>query len=103
MHDLTSGSLKVDGVEISTLKGKGIRELRRKIGMIFQSFNLVSRMTVIKNVLVSFVPQMPYWRKILGLFNEKEKRQALMALIELGFWRRRINVRINYQVGSNSV
>ena len=84
MHDLTSGSLKVDGVEISTLKGKGIRELRQKIGMIFQSFNLVSRMTVIKNVLVSFVPQMPYWRKILGLFNEIEKRQALMALYRVG-------------------
>jgi phosphonate transport system ATP-binding protein len=84
MHDLTSGSLTVDEVEISTLKGKGVRELRRKIGMIFQSFNLVSRMTVIKNVLVSFVPQMPYWRKILGLFNEKEKKQALMALDRVG-------------------
>jgi phosphonate transport system ATP-binding protein len=84
MHGLTSGSLTVDEVEISTLKGKGVRELRRKIGMIFQSFNLVSRMTVIKNVLVSFVPQMPYWRKILGLFNEKEKKQALMALDRVG-------------------
>ena len=71
-------------MEISTLKGKGIRELRQKIGMIFQSFNLVSRMTVIKNVLVSFVPQLSYWRKILGVFNEKEKKQALMALDRVG-------------------
>ena len=37
--------------------------------MIFQSFNLVTRISVIKNVLVSFVPEMPLWRKILGIFT----------------------------------
>ncbi|MFC4024731.1 phosphonate ABC transporter ATP-binding protein [Oceanobacillus longus] len=84
MHDITAGSLTVDNVEISTLKGNGIRQLRRNIGMIFQSFNLVTRISVINNVLVSFVPQMPLWRKILGIFTEQEKKQALMALDKVG-------------------
>ncbi|MDC1541813.1 phosphonate ABC transporter ATP-binding protein [Candidatus Pseudothioglobus singularis] len=84
MHNITSGSLTVDGVEISTLKGKEIRKLRRNIGMIFQSFNLVTRISVLKNVLVGFVPDMPVWRKILGVFTEEEKKQALMAIDQVG-------------------
>ena len=84
MHDITGGSLTVDNAELNTLKGKGIRQLRRKIGMIFQSFNLVTRISVIKNVLVSFVPEMPLWRKLLGIFTEQEKKQALMALDQVG-------------------
>jgi len=84
MHDITEGTLTVDGIEISTLKGKGIRKLRRGIGMIFQSFNLVTRISAIKNVLVSFVPEMPFWRKLLGVFTESEKKAALMALDKVG-------------------
>lgn len=84
MHDITGGSLAVDNVEISGLKGKGIRLLRRNIGMIFQSFNLVTRISVIKNVLVSFVPEIPLWRKIVGVFTEQEKKRALMALDQVG-------------------
>ncbi|AIF44999.1 phosphonate ABC transporter ATP-binding protein [Virgibacillus sp. SK37] len=84
MHDITGGSLTVDSAELNTLKGKGTRQLRRKIGMIFQSFNLVTRISVIKNVLVSFVPEMPLWRKLLGIFTEKEKKQALIALDKVG-------------------
>lgn len=84
MHDITGGSLTVDSIELNTLKGRAIRNLRQSIGMIFQSFNLVNRISVIKNVLVSFVPKMPVWRKVLGIFIEEEKRQALMALDRVG-------------------
>lgn len=80
MHDISSGSLLVNDVEVSTLKGKEIRKLRRGIGMIFQSFNLVNRISSLKNVLVSFVPDMPIWRKILGLYTKKQKIEALEAL-----------------------
>ena len=59
MIDITDGQLIVDGTDVMTLKGKQLRKFRRKIGMIFQSFNLVSRSTVIKNVLSSNVPDMP--------------------------------------------
>ncbi|WP_342535444.1 phosphonate ABC transporter ATP-binding protein [Lysinibacillus sp. FSL K6-1151] len=84
MHDITGGTLHVNDVNVHPLKGKGIRHLRRNIGMIFQSFNLVTRVSVLQNVLVSFVPTMPAWRKILGIFTKEEKRKALMALDQVG-------------------
>ena len=51
MHDITQGTLTVDGTDVMSLHGKSLRKFRRKIGMIFQSFNLITRTTVIKNVL----------------------------------------------------
>lgn len=80
MHDITDGSLIVNDVEVSKLRGRDIRKLRRGIGMIFQSFNLVNRISSIKNVLVSFVPDMPLWRKVLGLYTKQQKIAALEAL-----------------------
>lgn len=84
MHHITDGSLKVNEIEIKDLKGKEIRKLRRSIGMIFQSFNLVTRISVMKNVLVAFVPEINWWRKLLGIFTEDEKKKALMALDRVG-------------------
>lgn len=84
MHDITGGTLLVDDMDIKTLRGKGVRQFRRKIGMIFQSFNLVTRISVMKNVLVSFVPEMSIWRKVFGIFTEQQKKQALMALDRVG-------------------
>ncbi|WP_416150786.1 phosphonate ABC transporter ATP-binding protein [Salipaludibacillus sp. HK11] len=84
MHDITSGKLLIDDVEVGDLKGKEVRHLRRRIGMIFQSFNLVTRTTVIKNVLVSFVPEIPVWRKITGIFSKENKIKALESLDKVG-------------------
>ncbi|RXJ02461.1 phosphonate ABC transporter ATP-binding protein [Anaerobacillus alkaliphilus] len=84
MHDITSGQLVVDGVDVGKLKGKQIRRFRRRIGMIFQSFNLVTRTSVINNVLVSFVPDLPLWRKSLGIFTVEQKIKALDALDKVG-------------------
>ena len=58
MHDISEGSLTVNGQEINDLAGKDLRKFRRKIGMVFQSFNLVTRTTVVNNVLTSRVPDM---------------------------------------------
>lgn len=80
MHDIQSGSLTVNNVDISTLKGKEVRAFRRNIGMIFQSFNLVKRISVLSNVLTAFVPELPAWRKFLGIFPKENKLQALEAL-----------------------
>ncbi|MCA1056984.1 phosphonate ABC transporter ATP-binding protein [Rossellomorea aquimaris] len=84
MHDITDGKLLVDETNVTDLKGNQIRRFRRRIGMIFQSFNLVTRTTVIKNVLVSFVPDNPLWRKITGLYTKKQKQKALEALDKVG-------------------
>ena len=52
MHDITDGQLMVNGENVNDLKGKSLRKFRRHIGMVFQSFNLVTRSTVINNVFV---------------------------------------------------
>ncbi len=84
MHDITDGTLTVDGVNVMELKGGRLRQFRRNIGMIFQSFNLVTRTTVIKNVLTSRVPELPFWRALLGAYPKKDKLEALEALDKVG-------------------
>ena len=84
MHDIQQGTLTVDGVDVESLSGKALRRFRRKVGMIFQSFNLVSRSTVIKNVLTADVPDMPFWRVLFGIFTKEQKMRALESLDKVG-------------------
>ncbi|WP_346932118.1 phosphonate ABC transporter ATP-binding protein [Clostridium sp.] len=84
MHDISDGVLTVDGQEVKDLKGKDLRKFRRKLGMVFQSFNLVTRTTVIRNVLTSRVPDMPLWKSILGIYSKEDKIIALEALDKVG-------------------
>ena len=50
MHDISKGELTVDGVTVDSLRGKELRRYRRKVGMIFQSFNLLEQRTVLRNI-----------------------------------------------------
>ncbi len=84
MHQISSGTLTVNGVDVSSLSGKSLRRFRRGIGMVFQSFNLVTRTTVIKNVLSACVPDMPFWRVLLGAFRKEDKIKALESLDKVG-------------------
>lgn len=84
MHDISEGSLIVNEQEVNDLKGKNLRRFRRKVGMVFQSFNLVTRTTVINNVLTSRVPDMPLWKSIIGLYSREDKIIALEALDKVG-------------------
>ena len=84
MHDITEGKLTVDDIDVMTLHGAALRKFRRHIGMIFQSFYLVTRTTVIKNVLTSRVPDLPFWRALLGAYPKEDKLAALEALDKVG-------------------
>ena len=84
MHQITSGSLTVNGTDVTGLSGKPLRKFRRGIGMVFQSFNLVTRTSVIKNVLAACVPDMPFWRVLLGAFRREDKIRALESLDKVG-------------------
>ena len=84
MHRITSGTLTVNGTDVSSLSGKSLRRFRRGIGMVFQSFNLVTRTIVIKNVLSACVPDMPFWRVLLGAFRKEDKLKALESLDKVG-------------------
>jgi phosphonate transport system ATP-binding protein len=81
MHAPTSGKLTVNGIEVNDqLKGKSLRRFRRKIGMVFQSYNLILRTTVIRNVLASRVADMGFFSSLLGLYSKEDKLVALQAL-----------------------
>ena len=84
MHDITDGELIVNGENVNDLKGKSVRKFRRHIGMVFQSFNLVTRTTVINNVLTSRVPDMPFYKSMIGVFSKEDKVIALEALDKVG-------------------
>ncbi|MBR2808706.1 MAG: phosphonate ABC transporter ATP-binding protein [Erysipelotrichaceae bacterium] len=84
MIDITGGKVEVDGVDVSSLSGKALRKFRRKIGMVFQSFNLVSKTTVINNVLSARVADMSLFRTIFGLYSKEDKVTALEALQRVG-------------------
>lgn len=60
------------------------RELRRNIGVVFQQFNLVGRLSVLSNVLLGNLGSISLWRGTLGLFNAEEKRLAREALARVG-------------------
>lgn len=84
MHPITSGELLVNGQNVSKLQGKSLRLFRRNIGMVFQSFNLVKRTTVLKNVLTAKVADMPLWKSILGLYSKEDVLSSLSALDQVG-------------------
>lgn len=62
----------------------GARLVRADIGVIFQQFNLVDRMSVLSNVLAGVLGRIPRWRGYLGLFNKTEKLRAVEALHRVG-------------------
>lgn len=80
LQDITSGDIKIDGKSITNAKGKQLRLIRRDIGMIFQSFNLVKRSSVLRNVLSGRISYYPTWKSTLNLFTQEDKQKAYEAL-----------------------
>ena len=103
MHQITAGTLTVNGTDVSTLSGKSLRRFRRGIGMVFQSFNLVTRTTVIKNVLSACVPDMPFWRVLLGTFRKEDKSRRWSRWTRWGSWIRPICAPTSCPAVSSSV
>lgn len=84
MHDISGGEILIDGTDISSLRGKKLRSARKDIGMIFQSFNLVKRSTVYKNVLAGRVGYHNTFETLFGIYSKEEKLLALRSLEKLG-------------------
>ncbi|SHM68484.1 phosphonate ABC transporter ATP-binding protein [Gracilibacillus kekensis] len=72
----TNGALFVEDEDVLQLNGKGLRQLRTKIGMIFQSYNLVKRSTVIKNVISGRLGYTGTLQSILNIFSKEDKLLA---------------------------
>ncbi|WP_163247396.1 phosphonate ABC transporter ATP-binding protein [Bacillus tropicus] len=80
LHEITEGEIMIEGESITAAKGQGLRRMRRDIGMIFQSFNLVKRSTVLKNVLAGRVGYHSTLRTTLGLFPKEDLELAFQSL-----------------------
>jgi phosphonate transport system ATP-binding protein len=76
----TSGSIKVDGIEVVGAGAKTMRQIRSRTGMIFQTFNLVNRTSVMNNVLMGRLAKVPAWRSTFGLWTADDREHAFQAL-----------------------
>ncbi|MGK2874943.1 MAG: phosphonate ABC transporter ATP-binding protein [Nocardioides sp.] len=81
---VTSGSLTVGGRELVGAKRRDLRRLRADVGMVFQSFNLVTRTSVLNNVLTGRLPDTPLWRSLLGWYRSEDIEIAFRALERVG-------------------
>ncbi|MGC9529064.1 MAG: phosphonate ABC transporter ATP-binding protein [Candidatus Bipolaricaulaceae bacterium] len=80
----TRGSIVLSGVDLTRLSPAHMRRTRRRIGMIFQQFNLIKRATVMTNVLTGRLGYTPSWRALLGWFPKADRELALQNLERVG-------------------
>ena len=67
----TNGSINIGGIEVAKLRNRKVYKLRRKLGIVFQDYKLLPRLTVYENVAFAL--------EILGLPNKKENSKSLRA------------------------
>ncbi len=82
--DVSDGKICLDGENITSIGGKKLRAVRRKVGMIFQNYNLVYRLSVLQNVLHGYLGYLDGIKGILGIYPEEEKLRAISLLEEMG-------------------
>lgn len=84
--DRDGGSVEVNGrpVQAGGQIARDIRKTRAMIGVIFQQFNLVPRLSVLTNVLAGRLGQIPGWRGAMMRFTEADRRAAMTALERVG-------------------
>jgi phosphonate transport system ATP-binding protein len=80
----SAGRITVDGIDVPALGRRGLRALRTRVGMIFQHYNLVPRLTVIENVLHGRLGFKTTWDGVVGHYSQSEKRLAFDLLVQLG-------------------
>lgn len=84
--DNSDSQISVFGSPIQTNGriSKGVRNDRREIGVVFQQFNLVGRLSVLTNVLMGVLGRASSFRTLLGIFTRAEKKRAMEALSRVG-------------------
>jgi phosphonate transport system ATP-binding protein len=61
-----------------------VRQLRARIGMVFQQFNLVGRLSLYTNVALGMLGRISFWRGLFGLWPAEEKTAVMSALARVG-------------------
>ena len=76
----TEGEIIWNGVDLAKLEGEDLRKARRKIGMVFQHFNLVERSTVMTNVMTGRLGYSKTWPTMLHRFSKEDRDKAWNVL-----------------------
>lgn len=84
LHTPTSGTVRVLGQDVGALNKKGLRELRRDIGVIFQHFNLVGPMSVLENVCTGQLGSLKGPRISLMMYPKAVRKEAMEKLDRVG-------------------
>ncbi len=80
----TSGKIYLGGTELTTLSQGALRRERRRMGMIFQEYALVERLTVMENVLSGRLGYVGFWRSFLRRFPQSDVDEAFRLLDRVG-------------------
>jgi len=80
----TKGAVVLDDVNITTLGSGGLRRQRRRMGMIFQEYALVERLTVMENVLSGRLGYVGFWRSFFRKFPQSDVDEAYRLLDRVG-------------------
>jgi phosphonate transport system ATP-binding protein len=80
----TSGEVWLDGAELTRLGSRGLRRARREMGMIFQEYALVERLTVMENVLSGRLGYVGFWRSFLRRYPQSDIDEAFRLLDRVG-------------------
>jgi phosphonate transport system ATP-binding protein len=76
----TEGRILYNGVDVTALRGKDLRQWRARSAMIFQQFNLVGRLDVLTNVLMGRLSEVPLWRSLAQFWPDEDVAIAMSAL-----------------------
>ncbi len=80
----TEGEIWLGDTELTTLKPRQLRKARRRMGMIFQEYALVERLTVMENVLSGRLGYVGFWRSWFRKFPKKDVQEAYRLLDRVG-------------------
>ncbi len=80
----SSGTLKVFGTDMPSASMRNVRKIRCQIGMVFQNFNLIDRISVLDNVLIGRLGYLSTLRSALGLYRKEDIAAAMHSLERVG-------------------
>ena len=80
----TRGRIYFDDADVTAASAKELRSLRRRMGMIFQQYNLVNRASVLTNALTGSLGAVPSWAGLVNHFPKQAAARAERHLAELG-------------------
>ncbi|MFS1414900.1 phosphonate ABC transporter ATP-binding protein [Vibrio sp. 10N.286.49.C2] len=84
IETITSGSITLNGADLSNASKKNLRNLRQQVGCVFQKFNMVGNLSVLQNVLFGLMGHKSYWSCNTLTASKSDRMLAMDALDRVG-------------------